>query len=138
MKLVQQINDYTCGHACISMVTGVDINTLHEQIPNALDDDSLIKLLVQNGVFPQYTQYPHMFPMRGLYMMTVPSLNLLAHNHCVIVNVGDVYKVYDPNTGREGKKFYSEEYLHNGYHVEGKESVFSYTNVCYMNKDVLI
>lgn len=134
MKLINQINDYTCVHACIAMVTGADINELHEKYPYALPDDTAIKILVEHKVFPQYTTYPHLFPVQGLYLMTVPSLNKKACNHCVVVDASESgFVLYDPQTDREGKEWYPEDYLHNGL-----ENTFSYSNVCFMNKAILL
>lgn len=47
----------------------------------------------------------------GLYLLTVPSLNLQGRNHCILVERSDVITVYDPNEGKEGKLFYTSSNL---------------------------
>ncbi len=43
-----------------------------------------------------------------LYLITVPSLNLEATNHQILVDTRyDAIEVYDPQKGRPGKKFYT-------------------------------
>jgi hypothetical protein len=46
----------------------------------------------------------------GFYIMAVPSLNIEAGGHMVLMDwrgCWDESVIYDPNRGREGKRFYS-------------------------------
>jgi len=44
----------------------------------------------------------------GFYVLTVPSLNISAGAHAILVHVkrSGGYRIYDPNKGKKGKKFY--------------------------------
>jgi hypothetical protein len=47
----------------------------------------------------------------GLYLMSVPSLNIQAGMHEVVLEVydqGDV-RIHDPNRGKEGKRYYTAD-----------------------------
>lgn len=45
----------------------------------------------------------------GFYLMAVPSLNFEGGGHTILVEQAQRLVVYDPNRGRDGKKFYSNE-----------------------------
>jgi len=43
----------------------------------------------------------------GVYLVTVPSLNIPGCNHQIVVEMtNDSYQVFDPVRGREGRKYY--------------------------------
>jgi len=44
----------------------------------------------------------------GFYIITVPSLNIDARNHAILMEVeGGTVKAYDPNNGKQAKRYYN-------------------------------
>ena len=119
LKPTQQINEYTCGHACLAMLTGESITDLIQRFGegNGLSVADMDLVLVEHGIFPIRIDVdgPHPFPANGFYLVTTASANLTGKLHYVIIEeTGSEYIVHDPNNGREGKKWFTSEDLMNG------------------------
>jgi ABC-type bacteriocin/lantibiotic exporter with double-glycine peptidase domain len=114
MVFVQQEDDYSCGIACLAMVSGLSFSEVFSRCKSffasehGIGSRELDVSLRHLKISYSRKLYPH-FPKTCLYIMTVPSLNIVAGNHFVVVDLRDaVWTVYDPQRGREGKKFYAE------------------------------
>lgn len=116
-KFVQQPTPRTCVHACLSMVTGVPVESLIERFGDTgLLFECEVVVLIENGIFPD-TRY-HSAPVyeQGFYLVTAPSLNRAGELHRVVVEVNkdDDFIVHDPNTGRSGVRSYPPNAMHGG------------------------
>lgn len=103
-----QPTDQTCTMTCIAMVLGIPatqaVEEFHYDYINSIQKPSAYFKL-KNIAFKTVTE------SRGLeydnvYIATVPSLNTVAGTHSIVIDATDNFTVYDPNMGREGKKFY--------------------------------
>lgn len=110
-KLVVQPTSFTCTHACLAMVTRHDVYDIIARYGNRpLGWQSEVAFLVENYIFPlevSGNKVADYFDLQGLYLASVPSLNLPGEMHRVVVFV-DVSGPYlmDPNRGREGVMCY--------------------------------
>lgn len=132
IKHVQQPTPVTCVHACLSMVTGVPVDSLIERFGNqALAFDAEATVLVEHRIFPIKTTGDHRtFPFTGLYLVSAPSLNLPGQLHMVAVEATEYeLKVYDPNTGRKGVKAYADDAITSGQ--------LACVDVTYLEKSIL-
>lgn len=112
IKLVNQIDDKTCVAACMAMIAGVSIERvlkITEDIgePPFSEETSMIGL-TQLKVLPR-RQLENQILHGRIYIADVPSLNFLGTMHAVVLDFRDIFEVYDPQNGREGKKFYTSE-----------------------------
>lgn len=110
MKLVQQKDDYSCGVACIAMVTGKpydEVRALVSEHSIGLHPRDVDFLLGQLGVEYSRLMYPELCKCVP-HIITVPSLNIVGGLHYVVADVSEgVLCVLDPQRGREGRKFYA-------------------------------
>lgn len=112
----QQPNDTTCAHTCLSMVTGVPVQDIIDEFGDdyGLGNATEFGFLLRHGYWPVEIHNDPVigwrFPRIGRYFMTVQSKNSLGSAHRILVEVDKDYneKVYDPNEGRPGKKFYKD------------------------------
>lgn len=117
---MQQPSATSCVHTCLSMVTGIPV----EQYITRFGDDGQglgnkeeTVALVEAKVFPIAVPHvaPHPFPMPGVYLVSVPSLNIPGKLHRVVVEAdADGYTVFDPNEGKEGKKAHPRDGMASG------------------------
>lgn len=137
MRFENQINDKSCVHACLSMVTGIPVETLWERFPHPMRQEDEIVVLVENKIFPvPSSSYGPQFLRYGTYMMTVPSLNVGGALHCVLVVYNeDGAFLYDPQSGREGKKSYPLRSLMSDYDEPNK--VTGYADVTFLDFEML-
>lgn len=142
IQLVNQINDQSCVHACISMVTGKPIEEYWERYPKALSADEELILLIESKIFPVpvHLHTLNYMPFYGCYFITVPSLNCQGLNHRLLVQATtqDDWIFYDPQTGREGKQWYSKDGFSPFDEIpdEGK-LIKGYGGVSFLNFEVL-
>ena len=129
--LVNQIDDSTCAHACLSMVTGVPIRDVIETLGNSdgLDERHKMAFLIHHAILP--TQIPgtlgHQFPLFGLYIVTAASLNRPGRLHSVVVHTcDDGHVTYDPQHRRKGRKYYPYKAL------SGGKPALQYAEVLYL------
>lgn len=112
---VSQPTPNTCVHACLSMVTGVPAYDLIERFgdrPLGIKESRTV--LIENGLFPIDKTVEDVFEYAGVYLATVPSLNIKAGTHqIVIVNNGDSTPplLLDPNTGKKDVEWYPADIL---------------------------
>lgn len=108
IKFVQQVNDSTCEHACLSMVTGIPIEDLIDRFGSAAAGDEIESIvLTELGILPVPTQTIGgvcEMVRCGVYLMTVPSLNQPGKAHRVVSEATPKeWRIYDPQFGREGR-----------------------------------
>lgn len=116
----QQLTDTSCVPASISMLTG-----LYQYIPFPQKDiiaqmeahhdssgslHSEFRQWVRMGYYPYLTQFNELRHGK-VYLATVPSLNKVAGNHRIIIDMTDDMVIFDPNEGRENKLYYTPSIL---------------------------
>lgn len=118
MEIVHQtqLTPSSCVPACIAMVTGVDQQLIIDEM--AAHNGSCggrhdeFKQWVRMGYLPQCLPFSDLIAGHGKIMLaTVPSLNIEAGNHRIVLDFRKSLTVYDPNQGREGRKFYDRDRL---------------------------
>lgn len=109
INFMQQISESTCTSACAAMLLNYDIHTV---VKNVHDDFlkgkiDIVQYLNGEGLVASM-EYSVLSRLKfgNIYVLCVPSLNKIAGNHNIIVDFRDVLSVYDPQNGREGKKYY--------------------------------
>ena len=132
VKFVRQPTQLTCIHACLSMVTGVAVAELIERFGNhGLDRETEITVLTEYGIMPELLPEEHAWLFSGVYLMTVPSLNMLGHTHRIVVFedvAANAWKIYDPNRTRRGVKHHSVR----AFARKRQEPPVSYTEITYL------
>lgn len=127
MELINQINDQSCVHACIAMVTGTPLMEIWERYPFPLTPKHELTLLIEGRAWPvEQSQFTNQFPLCGVYLVSVPSLNVSGVLHRVVVMVGETeVRCLDPQRGREGKAFYSDD----SFSLGSAHPIMSYSEV---------
>lgn len=119
---VSQPDNTTCVHACLSMVTGIDIKKIIKEnsVKDGLGKAATLDWLVRHNIRPIGIPYtsPLPFPMHGIYLIGAPSLNLEGRMHCMVLHVenkeGDQFTLYDPQYGKEDLKSYHPNSINAG------------------------
>ena len=133
IALVTQPTAESCVHACLAMVSGVDVQDIIKDLgdDNGLTDDELLAWLVRRHILPLEigaARHVHPFPVQGIYLATVPSLNLQGRGHQIVIEANGDYVVYDPNNGYKGREFYPKDALK----PSSDRTLGGYWHVCYL------
>lgn len=93
------------------MITGVDQQSIIDEMASHCDScggmRNEYRQWVRMGYLPRLLPYGDLIP-GNLMLATVPSLNIEAGNHRIVIDWrGDEPVVYDPNEGRDGRKYYT-------------------------------
>lgn len=101
----------SCVSASLAMVAGLPAQVVVDRFHAAYHNfelslrDMLEELCVPFKSFD--TCNKNTLDEVGAYLCSVPSLNMVASGHQLVIEVTeDDYFILDPNTGREGRKFY--------------------------------
>jgi len=111
IKIVNQRFDNDCVLACVSMLANVsyeDSVKAFEGYDAPFGDIALAHALVRLGLWLDVGNLK-MGMRNETYLITVPSLNFTAVNHCIVLQIdetGNKSRVFDSQKGREGKLFY--------------------------------
>lgn len=113
IKLIQQ-NETDCTLACIAMVGRITLDKVHKIFPEFDGKGTTSKetiMVLDRLKIPHILYASDSLYYGRLYMLVVPSVNILGNTHnIVVVNKSDGSTIIlDPNNGRDGKKFYSED-----------------------------
>lgn len=115
IKHQTQLTPTSCVPACMAMISGVDQQSIiddldrHHGSCGSLHDEFC--QWVRLGYLPQLVPWNSL--RHGIVMLaTVPSLNIPGGMHRIVIDLRDVLTVYDPNKGRDGRRFYTEDSLH--------------------------
>lgn len=109
LKHIQQVDNQTCTSACLAMMLNEPIMTIisefHMDWVNVKTDP--VRYLKSKGVdVTPLTPFTKILG-DGMYLTAVPSLNEEGTLHHVVVTFKDSeMKIFDPNQGRDGKKYY--------------------------------
>lgn len=108
---VKQRRDDDCVLTCVEMVTGITVPEmeLKYDFDYPTNIDSMIKIMCLNG-FICVRQVDDIIYNERVYFLTVPSLNIAGQLHFIILDTRNGFKLYDPNSGKDGKKFYDHSY----------------------------
>lgn len=105
----QQPTPYTCNQACLAMLMGVPV----EDVIKAFPGDGMTwreLMFALDRCFMTWNAFLFgTLVCEGYYLVSVPSLNFEGGAHTIILFQAQRLVVFDPNRGREGKKFYSNE-----------------------------
>lgn len=114
----QQPCGLSCFSACMAMILHRPVDQVREEIHAAYREDgmSLGEFLDLFGVpFTEFqTAGRNNIDRDGIWVVAVPSLNLVGIMHQVLVEYlpDKIWAVFDPNEGKEGKKFYTASDSH--------------------------
>ena len=109
-KQLRQPNAVTCAHACLAMVCGLKVKQVIEVFGDhrGLNTDEQKAFLGLCNVQVTELRASEFPDKNGVYVMTVPSLNLTDQAHRVIMYATDgEWVMRDPNFGKKGKKLYT-------------------------------
>ena len=102
IELVTQPTQSSCVHACLSMVTGIPVQIILEQLSEPNPPNEYIPWLVRNNILPTFERN---FLFGNLYLVDIASLNYLGTLHMVVVDVRcdkqEDIKVFDPQEGND-------------------------------------
>lgn len=109
-----QPTGFTCSQTVIAMALNIPVKDVIAKYGDSpMNWDQAAKAFVEYGVFPKRTFDANIvwqFSKRGLYTVSVPSLNLAKGWHLILIDVGfDSVTVYDPCKGREDKEYYTSQ-----------------------------
>lgn len=118
IELVNQPTGDSCTSACLSMLTGIDVNQVVEQFHKdwQTNQSDPSEFLSKHGIrsYAHNKVFDHRLDWGTIYLATVPSLNIEGGLHHILIDLsGDKIRVLDPNNGKEGKRYYVEWYCDN-------------------------
>jgi len=107
---VQQQRDYDCAHACVSMVSGVPLEKLHELYPGPAGmSKELITWALRDFGVKFAVKRLNTLNWGTVFLVTVASLNVAGGMHSIVIDRRwDRQLVLDPQRDRPGKKWYSD------------------------------
>lgn len=128
IKHQQQPTGKSCVSTCLAMLLDKPvqevIDEFHADYSNGDNDED--KYLESKGLICRALWSNHRTLEEGkLYLVSIPSLNLVAYTHEIIFDWRDPteFKVIDPNMGKEGKKYYvwklAEDLKENEFNIVG-------------------
>ena len=112
MKIIKQKTDNDCVLCCVAIIAELTYKQARNLFPLIKDppySSYEMKLaLTKIGFYCDYSDPNHTYS-NSLMTMAVPSLNFPAIHHQIVADTRTKqYKIYDPNKGVEGRKFYKE------------------------------
>jgi len=114
MLQVQPTGD-TCESACIAMITGRPVSDVIAEFHDHYCRGTLepMQFFIRHSYYPRPCKTTERYPkIDRVYMVTVPSLNNRAVNHCIVWDCRDDVKIFDPNQGRPNMRYYTlDNYL---------------------------
>ena len=114
MKWVQQRNDTGCVAACLAMITDKDFYEVFDVVGGSVSIREMYQYLTDRGLKYTIEEYNYINP-DAINLIQVPSLNVPARMHMIIVDTRDPHNgwcdVYDPNFGRENRKWYTQDMI---------------------------
>lgn len=108
MERVQQQDDFSCGVACVAMVTGRSFEEVAKDhgVRQGMCAEDMDALLVLYGMAFERQLYPTLKP-GSTYIVTVPSLNRVGGLHFIVVRTKEFTDatslsadILDPQYGR--------------------------------------
>lgn len=116
MKFVQQPSELTCTSACVSMMTGIPVEQVVEELDHVLKENGggeVIPYLMSKGF--EYESPESVYQIGGSngigWLLAVPSLNMMGGMHNIVAfTEGGKVHILDPNKGREDTKYYESVY----------------------------
>ncbi|UIU26973.1 hypothetical protein SA80RD_86 [Escherichia phage vB_EcoS_SA80RD] len=112
IKHVKQPTLNTCVSACLAMILNKPVEKVIEEFHSRYYNNweiTISEYLTKNGVQHHCSEGGgrETLHMGGLFLCTVPSLNIPGALHQIVIDMTDhKFIVHDPIKGWEGKKFY--------------------------------
>lgn len=100
----------SCAHTCVAMVIGVPVQEILDKYGEGEEGLSFPTQdrIIRDYGFESNTFEGNNLPPTGTFIVTVPSLNIEGGLHAIVIQMeNDRWRIYDPNTGREGAKTYT-------------------------------
>lgn len=110
LKHQQQPTGNTCTSACLAMLLDEDVSGIVDEFHQAwrAGTESPATFLKKRGVdfLVHGDPYDNRLEWGKVFLLTVPSLNIIGGLHHIVIDLRDEVKVLDPNKGKEWKKYY--------------------------------
>ncbi|QBZ71713.1 hypothetical protein [Escherichia phage Skure] len=112
IRFVKQPTLNTCVSACLAMILNKPVEKVIEEFHSRYYNNweiTISEYLTKNGVKHHCSEGGgrEALHMGGLFLCTVPSLNIPGALHQIVIDMTDhKFIVHDPIKGWEGKKFY--------------------------------
>lgn len=118
LKHQQQPDDITCMSTCLAIILDLPAAQVIEEFHESYRNGTLTAAAyLRSKGLKVSQQYPgeSLSSRHGfIYLVSTPSLNQEGGMHSIVIDrraeAPDSFRVYDPNDGREGKKFYWSGY----------------------------
>lgn len=104
IELVRQPTPSSCSHACVAMVTGLDVNDVRAALPEPAGPDHYVQFLCRQQI--HVGSPAEKLHYGSVYLLTMASKNLLGKMHLVVLDLRDEQapKLFDPVDGVEGRE----------------------------------
>jgi hypothetical protein len=133
IKFVQQKCSKSCVVACTAMIINKPFDYVRNLVSNVPTKNSeMRKIILDHGFKILFEREFKELLTPGFYTCAVPSLNILARMHQIIIDyTGEKAIVYDPAKGLQGKKYYSLSGLYhsNNEHSDGGYDLHNWYDV---------
>ena len=115
MKHQTQPTWNSCTSTCLAIITGQPVQDVIDEFHDAFHSREMFEddYLESKGIKFEYGKRNQLIDGEGIYLLTVPSLNIEGGAHSIVYHIykeegseGYFHVLYDPAEGREGKKFY--------------------------------
>ena len=117
IDLVNQKDDLSCTIACVAMLSGYSFDYVrkiakHNSLIAPLNTIETLQLLCEVKVLGMHKP-DEILESGDLYLLTVPSLNSVGFHNIILDLREGLKNVFDPQKGRENKRFYTQKNLKN-------------------------
>ena len=112
LKHQSQINENTCTSACLAMILDISIWTVFQEFHAEYCSGTMSVSDYLDKKRCAYTILNSIDTIKedGIYLAVVASLNTVGGLHQIVMEVMDGnITIYDPNKGRVGMKYYSND-----------------------------
>lgn len=101
----------SCMSACVAMVAGIPAGTVRRDMHKRYREQGMSLRHMLDELNIPFTSFHTVEDGKleyvGAYLCTMPSLNIQAGTHAVVIEVtASTWHVLDPNRGKKGRKFY--------------------------------
>jgi hypothetical protein len=112
IKHVKQPTNTSCVSACIAMLTSCDVKIIIEEFHELYSRAEIRpdEFLARHGIVAEPVSIlDNQLQFDKIYLVSVPSLNVQAVTHQIIIDLRDDENVmlFDPNQGKKSKKYYT-------------------------------
>lgn len=111
MKVIrhQKQGKMDCVCTCIAMISGIPRRVISRKYHNRFmneNDYDINNILDELNIKYRKCDPNEMIKLNCVYLVTVPSVNMLGWFHQIIIDTREGFKILDPNRGLKGRKYY--------------------------------